>query len=55
MIVCEDCQHKIIKKDINDGSTVDATAAKKPFGDGSLITTVAIRAVGIFYALRAVG
>ena len=55
MIDCEDCQKKVIKKDINDGLTVDATAAKKPFGGGSLITTVAIRAVGIFYALTTVG
>ena len=49
-----DCQ-KNIKTSIDDGSTVDATAARKPIGDGLLITTVASRTVGIFYALRAAG
>ena len=48
-----DCQ-KDIKKPINDRSTIDATAAKKP-GDGRLIDIVAATTVGIFYALRAVG
>ena len=45
-----DCQ-KNIKKTIDDGSTVDATAVKhaKPIGDGLLITTVVSTTVGIFY------
>ena len=47
-----DCQ-KNIKKPINDGSTVDATAVTKPIGDGLLITIVAATAAGIFYALWA--
>ena len=34
---------KNIKKSINDGSTVDATAAKKPNGDGPLIVTIGMR------------
>ena len=51
-----DCDYqKNIKKPIDDGSTVDATAAKKPTGDGLLITTVASTTVGIFYALKAAG
>ena len=49
-----DC-HKNIKKCIDDGSTVDATAAKKPIGDGLLITTVASTTIGTFCALRAAG
>ena len=49
-----DCQ-KNIKKPINDGSTLDATAAKKAIGDGPLITTVATTTAGIFFGLRAVG
>ena len=49
-----DCQ-KNIQKPIDDGSTIDATAAKKAIGDGLLITTVASTTVGIFYALRAAG
>ena len=49
-----DCQ-KNIKKPINDGFTVDATAVTKPIGDGLLITIVAATAAGIFYALRAAG
>ena len=48
------CQ-KNIQKPIDDGSTIDATAAKKAIGDGLLITTVASTTVGIFYALRAAG
>ena len=48
-----DCQ-KNIKNPINDGSTVDTTAPKKPIGDGPLITTVAATAAGIFFGLRAV-
>ena len=36
------CQ-KNIKKSINDGSTVDATAAKKPNGDGRLIATISMK------------
>ena len=47
-----DCQ-KNIKKPTDDGSTVHATAAKNPSGDGLLITTVASTTIGIFYALRA--
>ena len=42
-----DCQ-KNIKKPIDDGSTVDATAAEKPIGYGLLITNVASTNVGIF-------
>ena len=49
-----DCQ-KNIKKPNHDVSTVDAPAAKKPTGDGLLITTVASTTVGIFYALREAG
>ena len=50
---CDD--RKNIKKPIDDGSTVDATAAEKPTGDGLLITTVASTTVGMFYALKAAG
>ena len=51
-----DCDYqKNIKKPIDDGSTVDATAAKKPTEDGLLITTVVSMTVGIFYALKAAG
>ena len=46
-----DCQ-KNIKTPIDDGSTVSAMAAKKPIGDGLLITNVASTTVRIFYALR---
>ena len=49
-----DCQ-KNIKKPIDDESTVDSTAAKKPIADGLLITTVACTTVGIFYLVRAAG
>ena len=49
-----DCQ-KNIKKPIDDESTVDSTAAKKPIADGLLITTVACTTDGIFYAVRAAG
>ena len=49
---CEDCQQKHIK---DDGSTVDATAAKKPIKDMLLMTTVASTTAGIFYALRIAG
>ena len=49
-----DCQ-KNIQKPIDDGSTIDATAAKKTIGNGLLITTVASTTVGIFYAVRAAG
>ena len=48
------CQENI-KKPNDDGSTVEAMAAKKPTGDGLLITTVVSTIVGIFYALRAAG
>ena len=41
--------------DDDDGSTVDATAAKKPIGDGLLITTVTAMAAGICFGLRIVG
>ena len=41
--------------DDDDGSTVDATAAKKPIGDGLLITTVTAMAAGICFGLRTVG
>ena len=43
-----DCQ-KNNKKPIDDGSTVDATVAKKPIGDGLLITTVTAIATRIFF------
>ena len=46
-----DCQ-KNIKTPIDDGSTVSAMAAKKPIGDGLLITNVASTTVRIIYALR---
>ena len=49
-----DCLKNIIKP-IDDGSTADATAAKKSIGDGLLITTVTSTTVGIFYVLRAAG
>ena len=41
---------KNIKKSINDGSTVDATAAKKPNGDGPLIATIGMRQHNAFWA-----
>ena len=41
---CEDCQNKN-----NDG--VDATAAKKPIGDGLIITTVTTTTAVIFFGL----
>ena len=37
---CED-RRKNQKKPVDDGSIVDATAAKKSIGDGLIITTVA--------------
>ena len=37
------------KKPTDDGSTVDATAAKKPIGDGLLITTVTAMTTAIFF------
>ena len=46
-----DCQ-KNIKKPIDDGSTVGATASRNPIGDGLLKTTAASSTVGIFYTLR---
>ena len=45
---CEDCQNKN-----NDGA--DTTAAKKPIGDGLIITTVATTTAVIFFGLRLVG
>ena len=48
------CQENI-KKPIEHGPTVATTVAKKPIGDGLLITTVAATAVGIFLSLRAIG
>ena len=45
---CEDCQNKN-----NDG--VEATAAKKPIGDGLIITTVTTTTAVIFFGLRLVG
>ena len=41
--------------DDDDGSTVDATAVKKPIGDGLLITTVTAMAGGICFGLWTVG
>ena len=49
-----DCQEDI-KKLIEDGSTVVATVAEKPNGDGLFITTIAATTVGIFFGLRAMG
>ena len=43
------------RKPIDDGSTVDATAIKKPIGDGLLITTVTAMAARIYFGLRTVG
>ena len=43
------------KKPIDDGSTVEATASKKPIGDWSLISTVAAMATRIFFRLKTVG
>ena len=45
---------KNIKNPVNDGSTADATAAKKPIGDGPLIATVATTTARIFFGLRTV-
>ena len=41
-------------KPTDDGSTVDATAAKKPIGDGPIITTVTSTAAVIVFDLRLV-
>ena len=49
-----DC-HKNIKKLIGEVLTVAATVAKKPNGDGLLITTVDTTTTAIFFGLRAVG
>ena len=51
-----DCdRQKNNKKTIDDRSTVDATAAKKPIGDGLIIITVAATTAVIFFGLRLVG
>ena len=51
-----DCdRQKNNKKVIGDGSTVDATAAKKLIGDGLIITTVAATTAVMFFILRLVG
>ena len=47
-----DCQEDI-KKLIEGGSTVVATVAEKPIGDGLFKTTIAATTVGIFFGLRA--
>ena len=49
-----DCQEDI-KKLIEDGSTVVATVAEKPIGDGLFITTIAATTIEIFFGLRAMG
>ena len=49
-----DCQRNI-KKSINDRSTVDATATKKPIEDGPVIATIGATAAEIIFRLRAVG
>ena len=49
-----DC-HKNIKKHIGDVLTVAAMVAKKPNGDGLLITIVAATTTAIFFGLRALG
>ena len=46
-----DCQENID----DDETTVAATVAKKPIGDGLPITTIAAMTVGIFFDLRAIG
>ena len=46
-----DCQKN---KPIDDRSTVDATATKKPIGDWRLITTAAAAVVRIFFGLRTI-
>ena len=49
-----DC-HRDCQENLNyNEATVAATAAKKPVGDGLLITMLAT-AVGIFFSLRAIG
>ena len=51
-----DCdRQKSNKKTIDDRSTVDAAAAKKPIGDGLIIITVAATTAVIFFGLRLVG
>ena len=51
-----DCdRQKSNKKTIDDGTTVDATAAKKPIGDGLIIITVAATTTVTFFGLRLVG
>ena len=49
-----DCQ-KNNKKPIDDGSTIDGTAAKKHIGDGLIITTIAATTAVIFFGPRLVG
>ena len=51
---CED-RRKNQKKPVDDGSIVDATAAKKSIGDGLIITTVATMTAVILFGLRLVG
>ena len=43
------------KKPIDHGPTVDATAAKKPIGDWSLISTAVALTRANFFGLRTVG
>ena len=45
---CGNCQNK-------NNNGVDATAAKKPIGDGLIITTIVDTTVVIFFGLRLVG
>ena len=48
-----DCQQNI-KKNIDDGSAIDATAVKKTIGDGLIKTTVASTTAVIFFGLKLV-
>ena len=47
-----DCQENI-KESTGYGTVMAATDAKKPIGDGPLITAIAATTVGIFFGLRA--
>ena len=49
-----DCQENI-KKPVEDGHTISGTVAEKLIGDGLIITTIAAKAIGIFFGVRAMG
>ena len=42
-------------KSVDDRSTVDTTATKKPIGDGFIVTTVTATSAVIFFGLKLVG